>query len=592
MVMKANDRTAFRLFKNHITRFLTIIAIVIVSVGFMSGIGEVENKIKIATNDFYISQNVSDLYLKSKNQMGFSDQELEWIENEFGQENVMKSFCYETKIEEDVVRIYSFDLENETINKLQLLEGIMPTNENEVLVERETSKIKGYQIGEKISLQSRQYTVCGTVLNPLILNQVEEPSFQFESEHLDNVIYLNSSALPFVNDVYVTFDNRELFDSISSAYEKKIENLKEEVTLALGSENVSVLTLKENFGIYSLISYAEKVGLIGIVFVIFFMLVTLLVVYSTMTRLLDEERSQIACQKTLGYSDTKIVSKYLLFVLVSAVLGGLLAFGVGLGLTQIVYSAFNLQYAMPPFPHSVNFIYYLITFSIIVISTAVLTFITGMKMVRNKPVTLLTPKAPKAGKKVFLEKLPFIWNKLSFKYKSTLRNVLLFKSRFFMTVVSIIGSAVLFFAGLGLMDCATKIDGGSSLITISLALIVFSAILCALVIYNLTNINISERKREIATLMVLGYHNKEVTGYIFREIYIMSFIGAILGLPLGLGFVEFVFGLIDFGAISDINWWTYVATPIVVMMFSFLSTLLLKKKITKTDMNASLKTVE
>ena len=116
--------------------------------------------------------------------------------------------------------------------------------------------------------------------------------------------------------------------------------------------------------------------------------------------------------------------------------------------------------------------------------------------------------------------------------------------------------------------------------------------LCALVIYNITNINISERKREIATLMVLGYHNKEVTGYIFREVYIMSCIGAILGLPLGVGFVEFVFGLIDFGKLADINWWTYIIAPIVTIIFSIISTYLLYRKITRTDMNASLKTLE
>ena len=160
-----------------------------------------------------------------------------------------------------------------------------------------------------------------------------------------------------------------------------------------------------------------------------------------------------------------------------------------------------------------------------------------------------------------------------------------------MTVLSIMGSAVLVFAGLGLMDCSNSIPGGESLSTIALAIIAFSALLSALVIYNLTNINISERNREVATLMVLGYHNKEVCGYIFREIYIMSFVGALLGLPVGLGFVEFVFGLIDFGTVSQIKWTTYVFTPLIAMAFSFLSTLLLYKKITKIDMNASLKTV-
>ena len=161
-----------------------------------------------------------------------------------------------------------------------------------------------------------------------------------------------------------------------------------------------------------------------------------------------------------------------------------------------------------------------------------------------------------------------------------------------MTVISVLGSTVLVLSGMGLTDCSIKLDGGASLIAIAVTLIVCSALLCALVVYNLTNINVSERTREIATLMVLGYDDKEVSGYIFREVYIMSFIGAILGLPVGLVFLEFVFGLINFGSVADINWWTWILTPILTMCFTFLSTRLLYRKITKTDMNASLKTLE
>jgi putative ABC transport system permease protein len=131
-----------------------------------------------------------------------------------------------------------------------------------------------------------------------------------------------------------------------------------------------------------------------------------------------------------------------------------------------------------------------------------------------------------------------------------------------------------------------------SLFVVSVAVIAFSAMLCALVIYNLTNINVSERRREIATLMVLGYKDNEVAGYIFREIYIMSFIGAILGIPCGVLLVQFVFEMLKFGALSDIRWWTYIITPCITMFFVFLSTLLLRRNIIKTDMNASLKTVE
>ncbi len=593
MVIKAQIKAAVRLFKKHIARLFTIVAIVIVSVGFMSGVGEVENKVNIAINDYYKSYRLSDLYVKSKNTFGFTQDERDKITEQFGEENVESGFCYE--LEEDdgeIIRIYSLNLEDNRINKLKLLEGKFPTESNEIVAERKTTDFREYAIGEKVVLQEQEYTVCGIVYNPLMMNKSNEPSFAFEEENLDGVLYLHSENPFIINDLHITLENRNLFHTYSDAYEKEIDRLKVELETEMGSDNVSVLSLYENSGLYSLVSYGEKVGLIGIVFVVFFLLVTLLIVYSTMTRLFDEERAQIACQKTLGYGDLKIINKYVLFVLIATIVGGLLAFPVGLGLTSVVYSAFGIQFAVPTFPITPNFSYYFLTFGIITVSTVLLTLINGKKTVKSKPVTLLAHKAPKSGKKVLLERITFIWNKLSFKYKSTIRNVFLFKSRFFMTVISIIGSTVLVFAGMGLMDNAVKTDTATSLVAISIALIVFSAALCALVIYNLTNINVSERNREIATLMVLGYDDKEVTGYIFREVYIMSFIGAIIGVPLGILFVGFVFDLVSFGAVADINWWTYILTPLLTMFFSYLATILLRGKITKTDMNASLKTLE
>lgn len=587
--MRTHTKSAFRLFKKHIVRFFTIIAIVVVSVGFMSGVGEVENKVKLGIKNYYQEQNISDFNLKSKSPAGFTEEQISWMQNRFGENNVKKGFCLETKINEAIVRIYSYNTTGNAINKVKLVEGIYPTVENEILAEK-TPNDGGYKVGDVITLLGKEYVVSGIVLNPIIINIIEEPSFQFENEHPANVVYINQTA-PIVNDVFITLENRELFKTFSKKYEKKINQISQEINQNLGEDNVAILTLFENFGLYSLNSYAEKVGTIGMIFVVFFLLVTMLVVFSTMTRLLDEERSQIACLITLGYNNFKIVSKYVLFVLISVLIGGAIAFVVGNVLTQLVYTAFNLQYAMPPFPSYLNCNYYLITFAIILVSTVLLTLITGLKNIGKKPVDLLAPKVPKSGKKVLLEKIPFLWKKFSFKYKSTFRNIFLFKSRFFMTVVSIIGATVLVFAGLGLMDNATKIDGGTSLITISVALIVFSAALCALVIYNLTNINISERTREIATLMVLGYQNKEVLGYVLREVYIMSIIGAILGLPFGYIFIDFVFDLINFGAVSEINWWTWIITPIITILFSIFASLLLKNKILKTDMNESLKSL-
>jgi len=590
--MKAGAKTTIRLFKRHVVRLITIIAIILVSVGFMAGIGEVEKTMRLAVNERYIDSNLSDVYLKSTNPYGFTQEEISQIEQRFGADNTEKSFSYEYEEDGEVFRVYSYDLQASLINKLELLEGRFPIAVDEIVAERETELFPRYDVGEKVTLQGKTYTVCGIVENPLLSLKKDERSFMFSNAYLRNVFYIQTDNLPMVNDIHTLLKNRDLFDAYNAEYETEIREMKAELETELGKENVIVLSLYENAGLYSIVAYAEKVGLIAVAFVVFFLLVTLLVVYSTMSRLFEEERSQIACQKTLGYGDKQTIARYVFFVAVGILIGGALALPVGYGMLRVIYFAFTSHYSMPAFPSGIRFGYYLFSFAVIFVFNTLLAFIRGIRNVKGSPALLLTPKAPKSGKKVLLERIPLLWNRLSFKYKSTLRNVLLFKSRFFMTVVSVIGSTVLVFAGMGLLDCARLRENAFAISAVAILVLVFSAVLCALVVYNLTNINVSERKREIATLMVLGYHDKEVTGYIYREIYIMSLIGALLGVPLGVAFLDIVFGLIDFGTLSDINWWTYVLTPLLTMSFSFISTRLLRKKIVKTDMNASLKSLE
>ncbi len=188
-----------------------------------------------------------------------------------------------------------------------------------------------------------------------------------------------------------------------------------------------------------------------------------------------------------------------------------------------------------------------------------------------------------------MEKLPFLWNPLPFRFKSALRNLFRYKAHFIMTVVCVAGSTALVFAGFSLLNVS---KGNGSIAMISAFIIAFALLLCVFVIYNLTNMNIGERKREIATLKVLGYRDGEVTGYIYREIFIMAFIGALLGIPLGCALVGFVFAYLDYGSLADIKWWSFVLSAAVVLVFIGLVDLLLSHKIRAVDMTSSLKSID
>ena len=635
--MKTYLKTLTRMFKKHITRFISIIFIVIVAVGFISGIGTSTDKIKYSMTDYYKAQNVSDLVLRSTALTGFSESQLSGIDSlkeTYGANNVSTGVQLDVETEIDgvkqTVRLCFLDGYSEdewTVNKPDLIDGKMPSKSGEVLCEKSDNKILGFSIGAHISLSLAaqlpkiDVEIAGIVLSPLTFANDGEPS-DFNDEDmevpdtidaanaldtLDNILYLPSSLIPknpftgapliSTNTVYLSFSDKDKFNAFDKKYDGYLAEQKSIVSAALeldaDSSSVKILTLKDNYSFVSLNSYADKVMGIGLVLMVAFVFVTALVAQSTMTRLMEEERAQIACLRTLGYSSFKIVFKYVLFAMIAAGIGGVASYFVGLGLAHLIYYVFNYSFAMPPVSSTVALPFYLIVFFVIVAITLLATLIAGLKLTNETPANLLRPKPPKAGKKVFLEKIPFIWNALSFKYKSTMRNVLRYLGRFIMTVVAVAVSTALVMAGLALLDvCLFGGINSPSVMAIAVVVIIFAGLLTAAVIYTLTNINVSERNRELATLKVLGYQEKEVAGYIYREVYIDTAVGIVFGYPLSVLIMMLLFNILAVGSIGGVSWFWWLIAPAIVLSFAFIVTLMLKRKIVKIDMNESLKAIE
>lgn len=634
--MKTYLKTLLRTFRKHVTRFISIIFIVIVSVGFISGIGSSADKIKYSMTDYYKAQNVSDLIIRSTSPTGFSREQLSEIDKlkeTYGDKNVATGVQLDVKTEiegeEQTVRAYfvdGFKDDEWTVNVPDLLEGEMPSKEGEALCEKSDNKIIGFAVGARISLSLApqlpkiDVEIAGIAQSPLTFANDGEPSdFNVEDmevpdsieavnslDTLDNILYLSSSLIPqnpftqlpliSANTAYLSFSDRDKFNAFDKKYDDYLRQQKAAVNDALapdGNGNLKILTLKDNYSFVSLNAYADKVTDIGLVLMVAFVFVTALVAQSTMTRLMEEERSQIACLRTLGYSTFKIVFKYVLFAMIAAGVGGVASYFVGLGLAHLIYFVFNYSFTMPPVSSTVALPFYLIVFFVIVAITLLSTLIAGLKLTGEAPANLLRPKPPKVGKKVFLEKIPFIWNKLSFKYKSTTRNVLRYLGRFIMTVVSVAVSTALVLAGLALLDvCLFGGIDSPSVMGIAVVVIIFAGLLTAAVIYTLTNINVSERNRELATLKVLGYQDKEVAGYIYREVYIDTVVGIIFGYPLSTLIMWLVFSVMGIGTIGGVSWFWWLIAPAIVLLFAFVVTLMLKRKIVKIDMNESLKAIE
>ncbi len=199
---------------------------------------------------------------------------------------------------------------------------------------------------------------------------------------------------------------------------------------------------------------ADRMHNIGKVFPVLFFLVAALISLTTMTRMVEEERSQIGTLKALGYGMGAIAAKYMLYALL-ATLGGGVA-GILLGekaLPYVIITAYGIMYHhMTNLEMPYQLSYALAALGVSCFCTLGATWFACYRELRAVPAVLMRPPAPKSGKRVFLERIPFLWNRLSFTSKSTVRNLFRYKKRFFMTVFGISGCMALMVVGFGLRD--------------------------------------------------------------------------------------------------------------------------------------------
>ncbi|MBP5305563.1 MAG: ABC transporter permease, partial [Lachnospiraceae bacterium] len=204
---------------------------------------------------------------------------------------------------------------------------------------------------------------------------------------------------------------------------------------------------------------AERIGAVGRVFPAIFFLVAALVSLTTMTRMVEEERTQVGTLKALGYFKNRIAAKYGMYAVGASLIGGIIGVAVGhIVLPLVIIDAYKILYVALPEPiMPVNWVIAIASVFIAVLSTALATYIACYAELKGAPAQLMRPAVPKQGKRVFLERITFIWKHFSFTWKSTTRNLFRYKKRLFMTVFGIGGCMALLMVGFGLRDSIKQI---------------------------------------------------------------------------------------------------------------------------------------
>ena len=246
-------------------------------------------------------------------------------------------------------------------------------------------------------------------------------------------------------------------------YEKKIEEAKTKLSNSKNDlknfEKLSQVTkLYESSGFKSLDNDLEKIAIMGKVFPVMFFIVAALVTITTITRMIEEDRTNIGILKALGYSKTTIMKRYIIYSLSATIIGVII--GTLLGSTliaQVLFAAYGSLYDLPSLIIEINVLYTALATIISVIATVGVTFIITKKELKQKTADLLRPKPAKEGKNIFLEKIPSFWSKLSFLFKICFRNIFRYKRRLFMTLIGIAGCTMLVYTGIALNDTINNI---------------------------------------------------------------------------------------------------------------------------------------
>lgn len=252
--------------------------------------------------------------------------------------------------------------------------------------------------------------------------------------------------------------NKQEFESQIKDAEKELNDAKEKIS-EIENPKWYILDRNSNAGYVSFIQDTKSIENISKVFPVVFFIVATLISLTSMTRMVEEQRGQIGTLKALGYNKLQIMMKYIIYAGIATVVGSILGMCVGFViLPEIIWKMYGMMYQMTDkILISFNWKYGGIGLILISICIIGATIYTSLKELISTPSVLMRPKAPKGGNRVILEKIPFIWKRLDFSHKVTVRNIFRYKKRFFMTIIGILGCTALILTGFGVKDSVKQI---------------------------------------------------------------------------------------------------------------------------------------
>ncbi|MDR2822127.1 MAG: ABC transporter permease [Acholeplasmatales bacterium] len=448
-----------KLIVKHAKKLISIVIISIISVAFISGINAFSDNLNDSINNMYSSNNTSDAISISDQ---ITEENLEKLDNLNYIDKIIPFFFFEIDINNYLSRIIAYNFDDDTYPKVSILEGRKIENPNEVLMNIKYVTDE-YYLNKVVNFLDDTYTIVGVVQDPYYFDNGIDIAFSTNSS-IEQIFYINTNFIdiPIYSGVFLYFKNLEKLNKFSNKYsillDENITKLEKDIDF-----DFNIISIIDTQSFKLIKSNSEKIEKIAIIFPVLFLIVSLLVITSTMTRIIEEERFSIGTLKSLGFSNFKIRENFLLLATFSSIIGCLIGILIGFRLLPIlIYNAFKSTFYLPKFVNGFYLTIGLVSSVLIIIISILSTFISMLGLLKNSPYSLLLKKPPLPGKKIFLEHIKFIWKKLSFKYKSTFRNIFRNKKHFLMIVMGLTLSTSLIFVALSLNNSVDKISTGNN----------------------------------------------------------------------------------------------------------------------------------
>lgn len=473
-------KNSLKKIKKSFGRYLSLVLIILLGVGFYTGIIVSVPNIRDVQTEYYNDKNAMDIKILST--LGFNDDDILAISKVNDIDVAVGTYSIDTLVNDEVVRVHALE---EAINEVLLISGKLPTKNNECVADAAF-----YKVGDKIKIRDDsnnlsvlEYDVVGTIYSPLYTGN-EYGSSDIGNGKLKSFIYVDKDNFnyEYYTEVFVSIDidkdddipyaddyNDKVDDVIDNLEDIKIERLGirtlEIVNSSYGmitKESLSghdwfIMDRDEAMASYSILgSQYTQVTTIANIIPIFFIIIVALMTSNTMARMVTEERGEMGTFLSLGFSNKKVISTYLMYVLSATLTGAVLGYFIGtITLPQLVYNCFPIYF--PEIKYSFDLGLLLLSVFVSCVLMISVTIYYCVKELKNKPAYLLRPVAPKSGKKILLERCNFIWSRLSFSMKITMRNISRYKNRVLITLIGTSGCTFLIMLGFALRDSISMV---------------------------------------------------------------------------------------------------------------------------------------